>query len=64
MKRGETSHGKGDKNRLQPNEFAAWDNSQLWANIDAKKLENKIKDKAIKILRDEEDSADWGWSGQ
>ena len=47
--RGETSHGKGDKNRLQPNEYAKYDRSVLWANIDAKKLENKIKDKAIKI---------------
>ena len=49
MKRGETANGKGDKNRLQPNEFASWDNSKLWDNIDKKKLENKIKDKAVKI---------------
>lgn len=40
---------KGSRNRNFGPDFAKYDNSEYWRNIDAKKLENKIKDKAIKI---------------
>lgn len=44
------SAGKGYKNRLRGNEYQAWDNSELWKNVEKKKLEKS----SVKIVKVEE----------